>query len=98
MPRPPIHPGEILADELAELGVSAAEFSRQIAVPPNRVSQIINGKRAITGDTALRLGHWFQTSPQFWLNLQTAYDLRLADQEAGKAITKLPTKPRSRVA
>jgi addiction module HigA family antidote len=98
MPRPPIHPGEILADELAELGVSAAEFSRQIAVPPNRVSQIINGKRAITGDTALRLGHWFQTSPQFWLNLQTAYDLRLADREAGKAITKLPTKPRSRVA
>jgi antitoxin HigA-1 len=98
MTRPPIHPGEILADELAELGVSAAELSRQIAVPPNRVSQIINGKRAITGDTALRLGHWFQTSPQFWLNLQTAYDLRLASQQAGKAVAKLPTKPRTRVA
>ena len=98
MPRPPIHPGEILADELAEIGVSAAEFSRQIDVPPNRISQIINGKRSITGDTALRFGHWFQVSPQFWLNLQTSYDLRLADLEAGKAIAKLPKRPRSRVA
>lgn len=98
MARPPIHPGEILADELAELGVTAAEFSRQIAVPPNRISQIISGKRAITGDTALRFGHWFQTSPQFWLNLQSAHDLRLAEKEAGKLISKLPKKPHASAA
>ena len=94
MPRTPIHPGEILADELEELGVTAAEFARQIAVPANRISQIINGKRAITGDTALRLGHWFRTTPAFWLNLQSAYDLRLAEKEGGKAIMKLPIKPK----
>ena len=76
MPLTATHPGEVLADELRELGVTPTELSRQIAVPPNRISQIIQGKRAITGDTALRLGHWFQTSPQFWLNLQSAYDLR----------------------
>ncbi|MCA0246273.1 MAG: HigA family addiction module antidote protein [Proteobacteria bacterium] len=90
--RPAIHPGEILADELAALGVTAAELSRQIGVPPNRLSQIINGKRAITGDTALRLGHWFRTSAEFWLNLQTAYDLRVATAQAGRAIAKLPTR------
>lgn len=93
MTRPPIHPGEVLADELAELSVSPTELSRQIAVPPNRISQIIQGKRSITGDTALRLGHWFKTSAQFWLNLQTAYDLRVAAAEAGRAIDKLPTRP-----
>ena len=93
MIRPPVHPGELLADELTELGVSPTELSRQIAVPPNRISQIIQGKRSITGDTALRLGHWFKTSAQFWLNLQTAYDLRMAAQEAGSAIDILPTRP-----
>jgi len=93
MTRPAIHPGEILADELKELGVSPTELARQINVPANRVSQIINGKRAITGDTALRLGHWFQTSAEFWLNLQSAYDLRLAEQAAGAEITTLPVKP-----
>ena len=92
MTRPAIHPGEILADELKELGVSPTELARQINVPANRVSQIINGKRAITGDTALRLGHWFGTTPQFWLNLQTAYDLRLAANQAGQAIEKLPRR------
>lgn len=75
MSRPPILPGEILADELDELGITPTELSRQIGVPSNRFSQIIQGKRAITGDTALRLGHWFKTSAEFWLNLQTAYDL-----------------------
>ena len=94
MSRPAIHPGEILADELEELGVTPTELSRQIAVPPNRISQIIQGKRAITGDTALRLGHWFKTSAEFWLNLQVAYDLRLAAKEAGKTIDRLPTKPK----
>lgn len=93
MPRPPIHPGEILADELKELGVTPTELSRQIDVPPNRLSQIIQGKRSITGDTALRLGHWFKTSAEFWLNLQTAYDLRLATKEVGGRVAKLPRKP-----
>jgi addiction module HigA family antidote len=91
--RPAIHPGEILADELEELRVSPTELSRQIGVPPNRVTQIIQGKRAVTGDTALRLGHWFRTSAEFWLNLQTAYDLRVAEKELGAAIKKLPTRP-----
>jgi addiction module HigA family antidote len=94
MPRPAIHPGEILADELEELGVSPTELSRQLDVPSNRISQIIQGKRAITGDTALRLGHWFQTSAQFWLNLQAGYDLRIAAEEIGKAVERLPTKPK----
>lgn len=92
MPRPAIHPGEILADELAELGVSASELSRQIAVPPNRLSQIIQGKRSITGDTALRLGHWFRSSAQFWLNLQMAYDLRVAIEKVGDKVAALPTR------
>ena len=98
MPRPAIHPGEILADELNELKITPTELSRQISVPPNRISQIIQGKRAITGDTALRLGHWFQTSAQFWLNLQTAYDLRMATKEVGRTIAKLPTRPERRAA
>jgi addiction module HigA family antidote len=91
--RPAIHPGEILAEELAELGVSPTELARQINVPANRVSQIINGKRAITGDTALRLGHWFGMSAAFWLNLQSAYDLRIAEQAAGAEIDALPIRP-----
>lgn len=86
MTRPPIHPGEILADELEEIGITPTELARQLHVPPNRMSQIISGKRAITGDTALRLGHWFRNSAQFWLNLQSAYDLRMAEKEVGKEI------------
>ena len=93
MARTPIHPGEILADELEELGVSPTELSRQIRVPANRISQIINGKRSITGDTALRLAHWFATSPQFWMNLQALYDVRMAEEDAGTEIKTLPTKP-----
>ena len=93
MARTPIHPGEILADELEELGVSPTELSRQIRVPANRISQIINGKRSITGDTALRLAHWFGTSPQFWMNLQALYDVRMAEEDAGTEIKTLPTKP-----
>lgn len=98
MSRLPIHPGEILADELGELGITPTELSRQIGVPPNRLSQIIHGKRSITGDTALRLGHWFKTSAEFWLNLQTAYDLRVASREVGRSIAKLPTRPERRAA
>lgn len=92
---PPIHPGEILADELESLAVTPTELSRQIGVPPNRVTQIIQGKRAITGDTALRLGHWFGINPQFWLNLQSAHDLRVAQAEIGRIVAGLPTRPGS---
>lgn len=90
-----IHPGVILKDELEELGVTPTEFARQIEVPPNRISQIIGGKRAITGDTALRFGHWFGTDPQFWLNLQSQFDLALADKATGEAIRHLPTRATS---
>lgn len=83
----------MLADELKELGVTPTELSRQIKVPPNRLHQIIQGKRSITGDTALRLGHWFKTSAEFWLNLQTAYDLRVAAREVGSVVAKLPRRP-----
>jgi antitoxin HigA-1 len=87
-----VHPGEVLKEELAECAITLTEFARQIDVPPNRVSQIIAGKRAATGDTALRFAHWFGTEPQFWLNLQTAYDIRLAAQKAGKEIARLPIR------
>ena len=90
MARPPIHPGEILADELEEIGVTPTELARQLNVPANRVTQIIHGRRGITGDTALRLGHWFGNSAQFWLNLQSAYDIRLANKKVGREIAKLP--------
>ena len=94
MSRVVLHPGKILADELEALGVSATELARQIEVPPNRISQIIHGKRAITGDTALRLAHWFGTQPEFWLNLQTTYDVRLAERQVGTSIRRLPTSSR----
>lgn len=87
--RLPIHPGEILADELDELGVSPTALARAIHVPPNRVSQIIAGKRAITADTALRLGRWFGTGPRIWLNLQQAYELDLAQQEVGREVERI---------
>jgi addiction module HigA family antidote len=92
MSRPAIHPGEILAEELAEIAVTPTELARQLRVPANRITQIVQGKRSITGDTALRLGHWFGTNAQFWLNLQSAYDIRVAQAEAGKEIAKLPTR------
>ncbi len=91
--RPPIHPGEILGDELKEIGISANELARKIDAPQNRISQIIAGKRSITGDTALRLGHWFRNSSEFWLNLQASYDLRVARQAVGKDIEALPVMP-----
>ena len=86
-----VHPGEVLRDELAEFGVTPTAFARQIDVPPNRVSQIIAGKRSVTGDTALRFGHWFGVDPQFWLNLQTQFDLAAAEERAGAAVRALPT-------
>ena len=86
-----IHPGEHLADELEAIGMSANELAKALRVPTNRISEIIRGKRGISGDTALRLGHFFGTSPEFWLNLQKLYELRLAEQKAGESIKTLPT-------
>ncbi|MHA1565554.1 MAG: HigA family addiction module antitoxin [Alphaproteobacteria bacterium] len=95
MMKRPVHPGRALSEELLELGVLPTELARQIEVPPNRISQIINGKRDVSADTALRLGHWFGTSAQFWANLQNNFDLAIAEQQAGEAIAALPTKPKS---
>jgi antitoxin HigA-1 len=91
MPVRAIHPGEHLAEELRELEMSAAELARQLKVPTNRITEILNGRRAITGDTALRLAHFFGTTAEFWLNLQGLYEIRLAQQKAGKSIKGLPT-------
>jgi addiction module HigA family antidote len=90
-----IHPGEHIAEELEALNMSAAALARQLGVPTNRVTGILNGQRAITGDTALRLAHYFGTSAEFWLNLQSLYELRLAQRKAGKQITLLPTLKRT---
>ena len=89
-----IHPGEHLAEELSELRMSAAELARQLEVPTNRITEILNRRRSITGDTALRLAHFFGTSAEFWLNLQGLYELRLAEQRLGKSIRSLPTLKR----
>jgi antitoxin HigA-1 len=86
MPRPPIHPGEHLRIDLEELGMSQAELARILRVPKNRISQIINGERGISADTALRLSRWMGTTPEYWLNLQAMYDLRRAEQESGNTI------------
>jgi len=84
----PIHPGEILREELAEIGISANAFAAAIRVPANRVTGILNGTRSITADTALRLAKYFGTTAEFWLNLQSAYDLKIAKRSAGKKIEK----------
>src|SRR5271170_4995451 len=91
MARTAIHPGEHLTEELQELGMSAAALARQIGVPTNRITEILNRRRAITGDTALRLAHFFGTSAEFWLNLQSLYEIRVAERNSGKAIKSLPT-------
>jgi antitoxin HigA-1 len=94
MPIAAIHPGEHLAEELSELEMSAAELARQLQVPTNRITEILNGRRAITGDTALRLAHFFGTTAEFWLNLQSLYEIRLAQQKVGKSVKSLPTLKR----
>ncbi len=86
MTRSPIHPGEILADEISELGISASDLARFLDVPKNRITEIINGNRGITADTALRLAQYFGTSAEFWMNLQKNYELRLAEQATGNKI------------
>ena len=91
-----VHPGLILKDELTELGVTPTTFAREIDVPPNRISQIIAGKRSVTADSALRFGYWFDVDPQFWLNLQTQFDLAIAEEKIGPAINQLPTAARNR--
>jgi len=90
MPRHAIHPGEHLAEQLEALKMSAAELARQLKVPTNRITHILNRQRAITGDTALRLGHYFGTSAEFWLNLQKLYELRVAEHQVGDDIKGLP--------
>ena len=85
----PIHPGEILLEEfLKPMGVSINRLARDIVVPPGRISEIVNGKRGITADTALRLARFFDVSPELWLGLQVEYDLRIARQTVGKEIEK----------
>ena len=85
---PPIHPGELLRDELEEIGTSLNELARALRVPMNRISALVNGKRSITADTAMRLARYFGTSPQYWLNLQSAYDLEVAAVEIGSKIVR----------
>ena len=91
MTREPIHPGETLRKDLKELGMSAAELARRIEVPANRIAGILDGRRAVTGDTALRLGRFFGTSGEFWLNLQKLYELRRAERKNGAEIARLPS-------
>ena len=92
MARTPIHPGEILGDELEETGLTAKKLAEVLEVPPNRLYQLLAGKRSITADTALRLGQYFGMSAEFWKNLQTAYELDLARQQIGKALHRLPQR------
>ena len=92
MARTPIHPGEILSDELEEIGLSAKKLADLIHVPPNRLYQLLAGKRNVTADTALRLSQYFGMSADFWMNLQSAYELDLARQQMGKAIQRIPQR------
>jgi addiction module HigA family antidote len=92
MARTPIHPGEILSEELAELNIAAAELAREIKVPPNRITQIIAGKRSISADTALRLGKWLGTGPRLWLNLQQTYELDLASEVLKDTLGKIKSR------
>ena len=85
------HPGKVLGQQLEALGVSPTELARQLRVPANRITQIVNGQRGITGDSALRLAHWFGNAPEFWMGLQARYDIAVARAGAGRAIKDLPT-------
>lgn len=94
----PIHPGEVLKEELAEIGMTANAFAQALHVPANRITAILNGTRSITADTALRISLFFGTTPEFWLNLQTSYDLKIARESIGKKLKQevksfMPTMP-----
>ena len=99
----PIHPGEILADELTELNKSPTELARELHVPANRISQLVAGKRAMTADTALRLERWLGVSAAFWMNLQKRYELDIARERSDDVLrmieplhhksTELKTQP-----
>ena len=91
----PVHPGEILRGELDELGLSANALSKELGVPVNRVTMILNGQRGVSADTALRLARYFGTTPQLWLNLQKTWELRRAEIAAGREIAKRVTPRRS---
>ncbi len=95
MPRDPIHPGKFLADELEALDMTPTQLAAALKVPANRIYQLLAGKRALTADTALRLGQWLGTSAEMWLNLQKLYELRLAEQTAGEKIRRV-VSPMSR--
>jgi addiction module HigA family antidote len=92
MARTPIHPGEILADELEEIGLSAKKLADVLEVPPNRLYQVLAGKRNVTADTALRLAQYFGMSADFWMNLQSTYELDLARRQLGKTIQRIPKR------
>jgi antitoxin HigA-1 len=91
----PVHPGEILADELAELNKSAAELARELHVPANRISQLVAGKRAMTADTALRLERWLGVSAAFWMNLQKRYELDLAREKSDEILKTIQPLPQA---
>ena len=91
----PIHPGEILADELAELNKSAAELARELHVPANRITQLVAGKRAMTADTALRLERWLGVSAAFWMNLQKRYELDLAREKSDEILKTIQPLPQA---
>ena len=93
----PVHPGEVLREELDELGMSAKAFATALDVPANRISAILKGQRGVTADTALRLSRYLGTTAEFWLNLQKSFELRVAEMEAGKEIARR-VKPRKAVA
>lgn len=91
MTRPAIHPGAHIADELEALNMSASTLARHLGIPSNRITEIIRGRRGITADTALRLGIWSRTAPEFWMNLQKDYELRLSENEHGDEIRRTVT-------
>jgi len=91
---PPIHPGEHIMDEMAELGLTGSQFARALGVPPNRMTEIVAGRRGITADTALRLGRYFGTGPGLWMRLQMEYDLKTAQREKGDEIARV-VRPRA---
>ena len=93
----PVHPGEVLRDEIDALDMSANALAQELGVPPNRVTAILHGQRGVTADTALRLSRYLGTTPEFWLNLQKTFELRIAERELGESIAKR-IKPRSEAA